>query len=132
MKNAKVQLKPWIARHTPRRSAVPLIKLSASLINQYSLDNVAHEIFRDAGFHLLRHHYYLPIPNAEDLDRPVASGPSELVGVDMNDSCALNLLDEVFPPFTKEFRNTFPVHGDNQKPEFYLINVPQSEPQASG
>jgi hypothetical protein len=122
MKNAKVQLKQWIARHTPRRSAAPLIKLSASLINQYSLDNVAHEIFRDAGFHLLRHHYYLPIPSAEDLDRAFASGPSQLVGVDMNDAGALNLLEDVFPALAEEFRNIFPLHGDHKKRGFYLIN----------
>jgi hypothetical protein len=114
-------LKRWIARKIPRRSALPIVKLSASLIQRYSLDDAAHEVFRQAGFHLLRHHYYLPIPEAADRAR-IGSAPSEMVGIDMNDDYSLNLLETVFPPLVEEFRNAFPLHQKNGDTGFYLIN----------
>ena len=115
-------LKSWIATHLPRSSALPIIRLGAFLTQQHSLDDDAHHVFSEHGYHLLKKHFYLPIPEAADLENPFARNCSELVGLNMNEADSLNRLEKVFPPYAREFRETFPVHGDGSSRNFYLIN----------
>lgn len=80
--------------------------------------NEAYPIFAHYGFHLLRQHYFLPIPDADDLS---FIKDTELAGVDMNEQGALKLLDDVILKYKAEF-NAFPHHDTGDPSQFYLIN----------
>lgn len=111
-------------------------KLLAPLMKKYSLSiagliahnlailpgNPAHETFYKYGFHLLRKHYYLPIPEETDVSGNFWENQSELVGVDMNSELALQNLENVFPIYMPEFRSKFPLHKTGDPKRFYLIN----------
>lgn len=85
--------------------------------------NPLHDLFYRRGFHLLRKHFYLPVPDDTDRLDEFWTRPSQLAGVDMNDAVPLGLMKEVFPPFLKEFRDRFPIYKQQEdNPEFHLIN----------
>ena len=48
------------------------------------------------GFHVTPVHFYEPIPDTQSLPETLWSQPSELVGIDMNDSMQLDLLRSHF------------------------------------
>jgi len=84
--------------------------------------NAAHGIFYRNGFHLLRKHYYVPIPE-EDPGDAFWEKRSGLVGLEMNDTYAIDLLDSVFPLYLDEFRSSFAIHKSPAAPaQFCLIN----------
>jgi len=85
-------------------------------------EDVTHDIFYRHGFHLLRKHYYLPIPDEDDGNEAFLKKPSELVGLDMNDACALDFLDNLFPKYNEEFRKLFPIHESGDPERFHLMN----------
>jgi hypothetical protein len=74
------------------------------------------------NLHLVRRHYYSPIPDRADLADSYWSLISDLPGVDVNESAALNLLDTAFPPYFDEFRSTFGLHQVPGSDDFYLVN----------
>jgi predicted O-methyltransferase YrrM len=74
------------------------------------------------GFYLLRKHYFLPIPSAEERRSRLASEESELVGLDLDADRALAFLAEVVEPTLAEFRESFPLHGPTPSDGFYLVN----------
>jgi hypothetical protein len=80
-----------------------------------------HDVFYRHGFHLLRKHFYLPIPDDGDRLDSFWKTPSTMVGIDTNDAHGLALLERL-RPFFEEFRRRFPVHGPTTPPGFYLIN----------
>lgn len=112
--------KSWLVQNCPRSLVLPVTKLAAFGIQRDSLDDAAYKIFLENGFHLLRKHFYLPIPDQVELENSYAE--SRLVGIEMNDGYALELLDNVFPSYTEEFRKTFPLHREDGSSSFYLIN----------
>ena len=57
------------------------------------------------GFHVTPVHFYEPIPDTQSLPETLWSQPSELVGIDMNDSMQLDLLRNHFPKFRDEYNN---------------------------
>ena len=57
------------------------------------------------GFHVTPVHFYEPIPDTQSLPETLWSQPSELVGIDMNDSMQLDLLRNHFPKFRDEYDN---------------------------
>jgi hypothetical protein len=59
------------------------------------------------GFHVTPVHFYEPIPDTQSLPETLWIQPSELVGIDMNDSMQLDLLRNHFPKFRGEYE-TFP------------------------
>lgn len=71
---------------------------------------------------MLRKHFYLPIPDETELENEFWERRSDLVGLDMNDEYALELMDQVFPRHVEEFRKTFPLHREGDSSQFYLIN----------
>ena len=81
------------------------------------------QLFDEAGFHLLRKHYYVPLPELSDIAPGDWSKPSRMAGVDMNAPAALELMDTVLPPYLAEFRARFPIHAPPDKKGFYLINA---------
>jgi hypothetical protein len=76
--------------------------------------------FAQSGIHFLRRHYYLPIPDEEDLDPGFFDRLTEMPGVEMNESASLHLLETVFPRYVDEFRARVPLHADG--PGFHLLN----------
>lgn len=85
--------------------------------------NATYCIFYVLGFHLLRKHYDQPIPEKADLGDPFWQRRSELVGLEINDRYALDLLQDVFPLYLDEFRTSFPLHRSSpDQTQFYLIN----------
>ena len=84
--------------------------------------NPAYDIFYRHGFHLLKKHYYLPIPDEMDISGGFWEKTSELVGLDMNKNFALDLLENIFPLYMDEFRSKFPLHAGKDPHKFYLIN----------
>ena len=85
--------------------------------------NPLHDVFYRRGFHLLRKHFYLPIPDDTDRLDPFWGKPSALPGLNMNDEVPLRMMKDIFPPFLEEFRERFPIYKDEgADPGFYLIN----------
>lgn len=85
--------------------------------------NFAYNTFSKNGSPLLRKHHYMPIPENTNLDGPFYEGRSELVGLEMNGSYAVDGLQGVFPLCLDEFRKSFPLHKSSPDPmQFYLLN----------
>ena len=77
-----------------------------------------HPLFYEAGFHLLRKNFYLPIPEGEDLKY---ADNSALVGIPMNDDEQIDFLDTVVAKYKGEFL-AFPMHAAESHQQFHLIN----------
>jgi len=60
------------------------------------------------GFHVTPVHFYEPIPDTQSLPETLWSQPSELVGIDMNDSMQLQLLRSHFTKLRDEY-NKLPI-----------------------
>jgi Methyltransferase domain len=73
------------------------------------------------GFHVTPVHFYQPIPDTQTLPETLWNRPSELVGIDMNDSVQLDLLRNCFPKFRHEYEQ-FPTKPTGQPTRFYLNN----------
>jgi hypothetical protein len=84
--------------------------------------NPMHDVFYRHGFHLLRKHFYVPIPDDTDQLDEFWQKPSDLSGLDMNDATALDLMDRVLPPYLAEFRDRFPIQKPAVFSGFWLIN----------
>jgi predicted O-methyltransferase YrrM len=84
--------------------------------------NPLHELFYRRGFHLLRKHFYLPIPDDSDRLDDFWEKPSAMAGIDTNDRAALDFMEQLLPPYLAEFRARFPLHRRTLTTGFYLIN----------
>jgi len=84
--------------------------------------NKFHAVFDEAGYHLLRKHFYVPLPELVDIKPNDWVTPSSLAGVDMNEAAAHELMDIVLPTFLAEFRARFPLKASADTPQFHLIN----------
>jgi len=84
--------------------------------------NRYHTLFDEAGFHLLRKHFYVPLPEMSEIKPEDWTTPSPLAGVDMNEAAAHELMDVILPPYLAEFRNRFPIHAAPDQQGFHLIN----------
>src|SRR5205807_789891 len=80
--------------------------------------NDAYGAFSKHGYHLLRKHFYLPIPDEADL---TCTRPSDLVGLEMNDEVALGILRDIVSHYNDEF-NRFPIESTADSTQYYLIN----------
>lgn len=81
-----------------------------------------HGVFYRHGFHLLRKHFYLPIPDDTDRLEQFWDEPSAMVGIDANEPLALQVMEQICPLYLPEFRARFPIEGPLDPPGFYLIN----------
>ena len=116
------KLRAWFAENFTKPTAVRMIRIAAQAVNRYDLHAVAHDLFYQQGFHLLRtNDYNLPIPAAGDLDETFWDRESQMIGVDTNEEYALDLLKTVFSRYAPEFRGTFPLRAADRD-GFYLIN----------
>ena len=73
------------------------------------------------GFHVTPVHFYQPIPDTESLPKTLWDRPSELPGIDMNDSVQLDLLTKHFPRFRSEYER-IPIQPTGEKGSFHLAN----------
>lgn len=111
-----------IARQAAARSVLAISPTLASAITRFLTDDQAYSVFYRLGFHLLRRHYYLPIPEAADLRDGWWQRESEMVGVDLNEGAALNVLSSVFGAHMAEFREQFPLDAPAGANGFFLLN----------
>lgn len=96
----------------------PILSLLVWFLSRIFPGNILAPIFLQYGFVLLRSHYYLPIPDKDDLD---FKKKTELVGVDINEKSALNLLKRVVSRYKAEF-NDFPVDHSEKPEDYFLTN----------
>lgn len=77
----------------------------------------------ERGYHLVRRHYYSPVPDVADC---VATGfweaQSPLAGLDMGEQTGLDLVTRVFPPYLAEFRARYGVRDEDARGRFYVVN----------
>ena len=108
----------------PELAGVPTEKLAEELATRIEAmpGHPAHDIFYRHGFHLLRKHFYLPVPDDTDNLDDFWDKPSSLAGVDMNETAAHQLMDHVLPPYLAEFRDRFPIERPLTGKGFCLIN----------
>jgi predicted O-methyltransferase YrrM len=74
------------------------------------------------GFHLLRKHFYLPIPDERELNDPSLTSTTAMVGIDIDTRASLELLDGVVRPHLDEFRRQFSLRSNGDPQGFFLIN----------
>ena len=83
-----------------------------------------HDIFRTwerSGFHVTPVHFYQPIPDTQKLSKTLWDKPSQLVGINMDESMQLDLLRKHFPKFRNEYEQ-FPTEPTEKPHQFYLNN----------
>ena len=83
-----------------------------------------HEIFpiwERHGFHVTPVHFYQPIPDTQSLPQNLWDRPSELVGINMNESVQLDLLRNSFPKFRDEYEQ-FRTSSTGEPGRFHLSN----------
>lgn len=79
------------------------------------------EFFQRFGIHVMRKHFYSPIPDTRVLrGKKIFEKETELVGVDLNVEGQLNLLENVFPKFRMEC--DFPLNKTYIPHEYYINN----------
>ena len=116
----KQQLKALV-RKSMKWPMSKVAALTAASLARVVPEEDAYQIFNRHGFHLLRHNYYLPIPEAAELNDKPWARESEMVGVQINEKQALQLLENV-SPYLAEFRQRFPLNGNLETTGFYLLN----------
>jgi hypothetical protein len=101
-----------------------LSRFIATIIPRCLRSGKFHEIFpvwERHGFHVTPVHFYQPIPDTQSLPQKLWDHPSELVGIDMNDSVQLDLLRNRFPKFRSEYEQ-LPTKPTGQPSRFHLNN----------
>jgi len=73
------------------------------------------------GFHVTPVHFYQPIPDTQALPEGLWTQPSDLPGIDINESMQLDLL-RFFSKFRDEYKR-FPTKPTPQEHQFYLYNL---------
>lgn len=108
----------------PRLERVAIDELASVFANRIRdlPGNQFHGLFSQAGYHLLRKHFYVPVPELDDIEPNAWTTPSSLTGLDMNEDAAHELMDLILPPFLAEFRARFPTHAGPDDKGFHLIN----------
>jgi hypothetical protein len=73
------------------------------------------------GFHFTRNHYYEPIPDTRTLPGSLWDNPSRLVGIDLQDSRQVDLLQSFEERFKPEY-SSFRLLPDGNPAHFYMNN----------
>ncbi|MBI5574849.1 MAG: class I SAM-dependent methyltransferase [Deltaproteobacteria bacterium] len=120
-----------IFRETGRRLATSALcaaaRFTAAVLGRWHSDvseRMVRDIFNAGGFHFLRPHYYLPIPDNADLEAGYHLAGSDLAGLEMNDAAGLDLMENALTPYISEFRQRIPLkeEADNDPKRFFLLN----------
>jgi len=116
-------LSQFLATVMPHVGVAELSQLLATVIPRCLHSGKFNEIFRlweRHGFHVTPVHFYQPIPDTQTLPEALWDRPSELVGIDMNDSGQLDLLRRHFPKFRDEYEQ-IPIKSNGDG--FHLNNT---------
>jgi len=102
---------------------MPLVlRCMAGTISKLCPGNTAFDAFKAEGFFLLRDHFYLPLPDYDDLTEEYYSSRSALVGLELDAQAMWTLAEDSLAPYNAEFRE-FPVHCPSPDYRgFFLIN----------
>ena len=109
------------------RGNIDMMELSqfiARVMPRCLQSNAFHEIFQlweRKGFHVTPVHFYQPIPDTQNLPKTLWNKPSDLVGIDINESMQLDLLRKHFPKFRNEYEQ-FPTEPAGKLHHFHLDN----------
>jgi len=76
-------------------------------------------LWQEHGYHVTPVHHYQPIPDTRALDERLWAKPSQLVGVDMNESGQLELMTTFVRQFEEEYA-TFPETQTDVPHQYYL------------
>jgi hypothetical protein len=114
-----VKYRLFLSRHLKNITA----RSTSKILNKLVWDKKCFQIFEQSGIHVTPNSFYYSIPDTRNLDDDLWGKESELVGVDMNISQQLTLLNKVFPKFKGEWvfaenKNTVPSTHD-----FYSNNA---------
>ena len=102
----------------------PLSRFLANVLPHCLHSKTFPEIFRlweRHGFHVTPVHFYQPIPDTRSLRQTLWDRPSQLVGIDMNETTQLDLLRNHFPKFRGEY-DQFPSEPASAPGRFYFNN----------
>ncbi len=80
-------------------------------------------LWERCGFHVTPVHFYQPIPDTQSLPETLWNRPSELVGIDMNESMQLDLLRNHFSKFRGEYNNLPVEPPAGQKRPFHGVDA---------
>jgi hypothetical protein len=83
--------------------------------------NEIFQLWERHGFHVTPVHFYQPITDTQSLPETLWNRPSELAGIDINNSTQLDLLRNHFPKFRAEY-DQFPAEPTGESGHFYLNN----------
>ena len=109
------------------RGNIDMMELSrfiAAVIPICLKSTIVRELFYDwerHGFHVTPVHFYQPIPDIQNLPKTLWDRPSDLEGIDMNESVQLDLLRKHFPRFQSEYEQ-FLTEPTGKPPHFHLNN----------
>ena len=78
-------------------------------------------LWQRLGFHILPNDYYQPIPDTRTLKDELWLKQSDLIGIDINEECQLNLLFEFSTKFKNEYEN-FPKSKTTTPHQYYVNN----------
>ena len=78
-------------------------------------------LWEKLGVHVLPNHFYTPIPNTRALTDELWEQPSEMVGVNMNESGQLTLLERLAAGFKAEY-DRFPATLTKIPYQYYRDN----------
>lgn len=115
-----ITIKSWVKRIIRKILAIivlPLLDQIAWAITTYVPKEKSFQAFANYDYYMLQKHYYLPIPDEQDMT--YAQYETKLVGLDISAERSFEFLDTVLMPYKAEF-NAFPVHEAEQG--FYLVN----------
>jgi hypothetical protein len=104
-----------------RPLAYALLPLMANLISRLVRGNDAYAVFSKKGLHLLRKHFYVPIPEDDDLTDTFWDTTSYLVGIDIDEERSVGFIEKHVEPYNAEF-GRYPVQEDGTETGFYLLN----------
>lgn len=92
------------------------------VLGKILFSQIVFEFFQNFGIHVLKRHYYSPIPNTQVLKgkKYLLEKENDLLGIDMNDEMQIDLLENIFPKFRNEVN--FPLKKTSIPYEYYINN----------
>lgn len=97
-------------------------RVLARLMRHFVFDPRYFELWQSNGFHVNQVHYYSPIPDTRTLSSGIFCRESEVIGLDLNETQQLSLLDEFRQRFASEY-SQLPRKKPPGVPQFYFGNV---------
>jgi predicted O-methyltransferase YrrM len=92
----------------------PIIFVVSKLVPK----NELYDLFYRYGYHLLRKHYYLPIP--EEGDEHYIQ-PTQMIGIEIDVEKAFHLIEHDLKGYNEEFKQ-LPIHAPDASSAYYVVN----------